>query len=40
MSENAILDQKISKKHYLRSNSDKILEFVFEKNPDMYLRKH
>ena len=40
MSENAILDQKISKKHYPRSNSDKILEFVFEKDPNLYLRKH
>ena len=40
MSENAILDQKVSKKHYPRTNNKKILEFVFDKDPNLYLRKH
>ena len=40
MSENAVLDQKVSRKHYPRSNSNKILEFVFDKDPNLYLRKH
>ena len=40
MSENEILNQKVSRKHYPRTNNDKILEFVFDKDPNLYLRKH
>ena len=40
MSENEVLNQKVSRKHYPRTNNDKILEFVFDKDPNLYLRKH
>ena len=40
MTENGMLDQKVSKKHYPRTNNDKVLEFVFDKDPNLYLRKH
>ena len=40
MGENELLDQKVSKKHYPRTNSNKQLQFVFEKDPNLYLRKH
>ena len=38
--ENEILDQKTSKRHYPRANSDSVLEFVIEKDPNLFLRKH
>ena len=40
MRENEVLDQKVSKKHYPRTNNNKVLEFVFDKDPNLYLRKH
>ena len=38
--ENEILDQKTSKRHYPRENSKSSLEFVIEKDPNLFLRKH
>ena len=38
--ENEILDSKISKRHYPRTNNESMLEFVFEKDPNLFLRKH
>ena len=34
------LDYKVTKKHYPRTNNDSILEFVFEKDPNLFLRKN
>ena len=34
------LDSKITKLHYPRTNNDNILEFVFEKDPKLFLRKN
>ena len=34
------IDFKITKKHYPRTNNESILEFVFEKDPNLFLRKN
>ena len=34
------LDNKIIKKHYPRTNNEQVLDFVFEKDPNLYLRKN
>ena len=34
------LDYKITKKHYPRANNDSVLEFVFEKDPNLFMRKN
>ena len=34
------IDFKVTKKHYPRINNDKVLEFVFDKDPNLYLRKN
>ena len=34
------VDNKITKRHYPRSNNEDIIEFVFEKDPNLYLRKN
>ena len=34
------VDNKITKRHYPRSNNEDIVEFVFEKDPNLYLRKN
>ena len=34
------IDQKIVKKHYPRTNNDQVLEFVFGKDPNLFLRKN
>ena len=36
----ASLDYKITKKHYPRTLNDNVLEFVFEKDPNLFLRKN
>ena len=36
----ASLDYKITKKHYPRTLNDNVLEFVFEKYPNLFLRKN
>ena len=34
------LDFKVTKKHYPRANNDSVLEFVFEKDPNLFMRKN
>ena len=34
------LDFKITKRHYPRVNNDTILEFHFEKDPNLFMRKN
>ena len=38
--ENDVLDQRFSKIHYPRTNNKDLLEFVIEKDPNMFLRKN
>ena len=40
MEKDEALDHKVTKKHYPRTNNDSVLEFVFEKDPNLYLRKN
>ena len=35
-----MLDYKTTKKHYPRTNNESVLEFVFEKDPNLFLRKN
>ena len=35
-----MLDYKITKKHYPRTNNSSVLEFVFERDPNLFLRKN
>ena len=35
-----MLDYKITKKHYPRTNTDSVLEFIFEKDPNLFLKKN
>ena len=32
------LDCKVVKRHYPRVNNDSVLEFIFEKDPNLFLR--
>ena len=34
------LDYKVTKKHYPRATNGSVLEFVFEKDPNLLLRKN
>ena len=34
------IDSKITKRHYPRTNNEAVLEFVFERDPNNYLRKN
>ena len=34
------VDQKVVKKNYPRTNNEQVLEFVFGKDPNLYLRKN
>lgn len=34
------IDQKVVKKNYPRTNNEQVLEFVFGKDPNLYLRKN
>ena len=34
------VDYKITKRDYPRTNNDSVLEFVFEKDPNLFLRKN
>lgn len=38
--QNEEIDFKVTKKHYPRINNEKVLEFVFDKDPNLYLRKN
>ena len=35
-----MLDYKITKKHYPRTNTHSVLEFIFEKDPNLFLKKN
>ena len=35
-----MLDTKVIKKHYPRTNNSSVLEFVFERDPNLFLRKN
>lgn len=35
-----MLDCKVTKKHYPRTNNSSVLEFVFERDPNLFLRKN
>ena len=35
-----MLDYKITKKHYPRTNTNSVLEFIFEKDPNLFLKKN
>ena len=37
---NQELDFKVTKRHYPRDNNDSILEFIFEKDPNLFMRKN
>ena len=39
-SENKETNYKITKRHYPRVNNDDCLEFIFERDPNLYLRKN
>ena len=34
------IDYKVTKRHYPRTNNESVLEFIFEKDPNLFLRKH
>ena len=34
------LDFKVTKKTYPRTNNDSVLEFVFERDPNLFMRKN
>ena len=34
------IDFKITKRHFPRINNDSVLEFVFEKDPNLFMRKN
>ena len=37
---NEVLDFKVTKRHFPRINNDRVLEFVFEKDPNLFMRKN
>ena len=39
-SENKETNFKITKRHYPRVNNDDCMEFIFERDPNLYLRKN
>ena len=38
--ESQAIDFKVTKRHYPRTNNGSVLEFVFEKDPNLFLRKN
>ena len=38
--ESETIDYKVTKRHYPRTNTKSCLEFVFEKDPNLFLRKN
>ena len=40
MEDAQFLDYKITKRHFPRINNDRVLEFVFEKDPNLFMRKN
>ena len=37
---NDTIDYKVTKRQYPRTNNDTILEFIFDKDPNLFLRKN
>ena len=37
---NETLDFKVTKRHFPRINNERVLEFVFEKDPNLFMRKN
>ena len=37
---NETLDFKVTKRHFPRINNARVLEFVFEKDPNLFMRKN
>ena len=35
-----VIDHKVVKRHFPRTNNAQVLDFVFEKDPQLYLRKN
>ena len=38
--QNDVIDFKITKRHFPRINNESVLEFVFEKDPNLFMRKN
>jgi len=38
--EDDTIDYKVTKRHYPRTNNDSVLEIIFEKDPNLFLRKN
>ena len=38
--EDAAIDYKVTKRHFPRTNNESCLEFIFEKDPNLFLRKN
>ena len=38
--QNDVVDFKITKRHFPRINNASVLEFVFEKDPNLFMRKN
>ena len=34
------IDYKVTKRHYPRTNNESVLEFIFEKDPNLFMRKN
>lgn len=34
------IDSKVVKRHFPRTNNDRVLDFVFERDPNLFLRKN
>ena len=39
-SEENTVDYKVTKRHYPRTNNESVCEFIFEKDPNLFLRKN
>ena len=38
--EDNTVDYKVTKRHFPRTNNESCLEFIFEKDPNLYMRKN
>ena len=38
--ESDTIDYKVTKRHFPRTNNESLLEFIFEKDPNLFLRKN
>ena len=39
-SQKDVLDHKITKRYFPRTNNESVLEFIFDKDPNLFLRKN